>query len=403
MPFVENNDCAKDFLKELIQINSINPPGNELNVAKKIVSHAQEAGLFAEMRLLSENRANVIVRFEEKEMNKTGNHSTLLFSGHLDTVPVGDIPWELSPFSGEEVEGKIYGRGTSDMKGGVAAMIEAMIQLKKEGIKLGGDFIFIGTVGEEVDCLGAKEIVKEDFFENVGAIVIGEPSNGKVFTAHKGALWLQIETFGKTAHCSMPNEGINAVLHMNEIINRIEKYKYELKGKHRLLGESSLVISTIQGGVTTNVVPDKCTITIDIRTIPGIDHATIINDINHILQSLKSEFPDFNANLKVTNNLKSIECEENDSFVKLALKINEEQTLSSQENMGVNYYTDGSIFSLNSNAPIVIYGPGDEKLAHQPNEYVETKKYFKAIQFYIELTKQYFVEIEKNNRVSIYS
>jgi succinyl-diaminopimelate desuccinylase len=287
-----NREKAVQFLQSLIQTNSINPPGNELETADKIAQYALEAGLEADIKILTENRANVLIRLPGYDSK---NCPALLFSGHMDTVPVGNQPWQVDPLSGEKIDGKIYGRGTSDMKGGIAAVIEAMILLKESGNPFKGDIVFAGSAGEEVDCCGAQALIEDHLLENAGAIIIAEPSNGKVFSAHKGALWLEIETFGKTAHCSMPNEGVNAVLHINELINRLKEYQYEFTQKHRLLGEPSLVNSTINGGVSTNVVPDHCKITVDIRTIPGVDHSQVIDDIHNILKSLENEVGNFKA------------------------------------------------------------------------------------------------------------
>jgi succinyl-diaminopimelate desuccinylase len=382
-----NREKAIQFLQSLIRTNSINPPGNELETAQKIAEYALAAGLEADIRALEENRANVIVTLKGYDSE---NCPALLFSGHMDTVPVGNLPWQVDPLSGEKIDGKIYGRGASDMKGGIAASIEAMILLKESGHKFKGDIIFAGSAGEEVDCCGAHALVENQLLENAGAIIIAEPSNGKVFSAHKGALWLEIETYGKTAHCSMPNEGVNAVLHMSELINRLKEYQFGFTQKHRLLGEPTLVISSINGGVSTNVVPDHCKITVDIRTIPEVNHTQVIDDIHSIIKSLENEFDNFKASLRVKNNLPSIECEEKNIFVETALRVNEELTGVSQPELGVNYFTEGSVFSVETEAPIIIYGPGDEKLAHQPNEYVEINKFFAAIDFYAVLAKKYF-------------
>lgn len=382
-----NREKAVRFLQSLIQTNSINPPGNELETAQKIAQYASAAGLEADIKVLEENRANVIVRLPGYDRQ---NNPALLFSGHMDTVPVGNLPWQVDPLSGEKIDGKIHGRGASDMKGGIAAAIEAMIFLKESGNQFKGDIIFAGSAGEEVDCCGAHALVENHLLDNAGAIIIAEPSNGKVFSAHKGALWLEIETYGKTAHCSMPNEGVNAVLHMSELINRLKEYQFAFTQKHRLLGEPTLVISTINGGVSTNVVPDSCRITVDIRTIPEVDHTRVIEDIQTIIKSLENELDNFKADLRVKNNLPSIENGEKNRFVELALKVNQELSGERQPELGVNYYTEGSVFSLETDAPIIIYGPGDEKLAHQPNEYVEISKFFDAIDFYAVLAMKYF-------------
>lgn len=380
-----NHREAVEFLRQLIQIDSVNPPGNERLVADQIAERAKRSGLESEIIMLDENRANILVHLKGK-----GSKPALVFSGHLDTVPAGEIPWKAGPFSGEEIDGKIFGRGASDMKSGVAAMIESMISLHTEGTELPGDIIFAGTAGEEVDCLGAQAFVDEKVLSDAGAMVIGEPTSGEVFIAHKGTLWLEIVTYGKTAHGSMPDQGINAIVHMNEIINRLQKYSFSYAQKHHLLGEPTLNISTIAGGIKTNVVPDRCVLTVDIRTIPEMEHKQILREIQAILDELESTTGHFRAEVRVVNDRQSVFTARNHPLVDTAVRTNQEIKGFFSEPKGVNYYTDGSVFGPATGLPIIIYGPGGEKLAHQPNEYVEVDKFLESIQYYVKFARNYF-------------
>lgn len=335
-----NQERAIKFLQKLIKIKSVNPPGNELGVAKAIVEHAAKADLQTEIKALSSSRANVIVRLK----GNGSKHRSLLFSGHLDTVPVGETEWKHSPFSGSLINGKIFGRGSCDMKSGVAALIEAMITLKETRTSLDHDVVFVGTAGEEVDCIGASMMVNDEALKNAGAMVIAEPSNGKVFTAHKGALWIEIKLFGKTAHGSMPHEGINAIVHMSELIERLKHFSFSYEKEHKLLGKPTLTISTVNGGIKTNLVPDQCKVTIDIRTIPEIKHGNIIKDIKEILKDLEMKIAHFKAELKIINDLPALENERDSDFVSLALELNKELNKIEAEEKGANYYTDASVF-----------------------------------------------------------
>jgi len=373
------------LLKNLIKINSINPPGNELEVAKVIDSYARDAGLHTVIKPLTKNRSNIIVRLNGKDPSR----APLIFSGHLDTVPIGDNTWNADPFSGEIIDGKLYGRGTSDMKGGVAALIEAMKVLNSHSDKPDADIIFVGTAGEEVDCFGASEIIKDDTLKNAAAMIIAEPSNGKVFCAHKGALWLQITVYGKTAHGSMPEQGTNAIIHMHELLDKLRRYKFTYTQDHNLLGKPTLNIGTITGGIQTNVVPDRCTVTLDIRTIPETSHQDIINDIEGILAMMNDENQDFNAEIEVKNNLPALENVNNNEFVQLAMDVNYDLYGVKKEDIGANYYTDASIYSSALNIPIIIYGPGNEAVAHQPDEYIEIESFLNSISYYVELARRY--------------
>lgn len=161
---------AIQLLKEMLQLKSVNPPGDEEPVANLIASVLQLNGIAAEVKTLDRNRANVVAR-----ISGSGTKQSLVFSGHMDTVPPGDIPWQFDPYEAVEHEGKIYGRGASDMKSGLAAMVMALVEIAKSGVKLQGDLILAATAGEEVDCLGAHAMVKNGLLDGVGAMVIGEP------------------------------------------------------------------------------------------------------------------------------------------------------------------------------------------------------------------------------------
>jgi succinyl-diaminopimelate desuccinylase len=272
---------AVQFLQSLIQINSVNPPGNEKMVAEAIQTYLKSTNLQVEVDDLGNNRANLFVNYHSGGRN--GKY--LVYSGHLDTVPPGKVKWEHDPYSGEVVGNKVFGRGATDMKGGVAAMVLALKYLDQAGVKLNGKLQFVGTAGEEVDGFGAKKVIEKEQIDKATALVISEPSENQLFHAHKGCLWLELTIYGKTAHGSMPDKGINAILTMNELINQLQTYQFEYT-PHSVLGHPTLNIGTIEGGVKTNVVPDQCKMTVDIRTVPGQSNEQIIKDLENMIRSI---------------------------------------------------------------------------------------------------------------------
>lgn len=381
-----NRERAIKFLQKLIRKNTVNPPGKEYDMAKEISEYAGEHHLKSEIKAFAKDRANIIIELE----GKNSELPPLVYSGHLDTVSIGDRKnWRVNPLSGKLMDGKIYGRGSCDMKSGIAGFIEAMISMKESGDLPETNIIFIGTAGEEVDCIGAQKILDEKIISHAGAMIIAEPSNNRVYSAHKGALWIEIEIYGKTAHSSMPNEGINAIVHMLSFLEKLKQFNFSNHLSHTLLGNPTLNISTIQGGVQTNVVPDQCKVTIDIRTIPETKHEEIVEEIQTILTELERELDHFHSKLNVLHDLPAISNNENDVFVELAIDVNQEIQGIEEKEEGANYYTDGSVFGPDLGIPIIIYGPGDVKLAHQPNEYVDVEKYIEAIYFYILIAKAY--------------
>ena len=391
-------DIEKDrvlkSLKSIVNINTVNPPGNELHLANFIKNYMDSYNLSTDLKSVSENRSNIITTIKGSDSSRPA----LIFSGHLDTVPIGEMKsWKQDPFSGTIIDRKLYGRGSCDMKGGVAAILEAMIYLKKQDFTPKMDVKFVGTVGEEVDCIGSKSIVENAEIKNPGAMIIAEPSNNKIFTAHKGAFWLKIEVYGKTAHGSMPKEGNNAILASQKIINNIYNLNFLKEKNNDLLGTSTVNVSMIEGGVNTNVVPDYCSVTVDFRTVPGIIHKNIYAEIERILTEMKNSNELINWNIETLHDLPPLSNTKDDDFIQMMFDIkNRSSNLQSKE-LGANYYTDGSVYGEAFDIPIVICGPGDEKLAHQPNEYVDIDNYIEAIETYIHIIKAYS---EAKNSVS---
>lgn len=381
-----DQEDAISFLQSLIQINSVNPPGAELAVAEAIQKRLVNSGLQMELDLVAENRANLLVSLNgDPTQNASQDQGkTLVFSGHFDTVPVGGVDWTYPPFAGERVGDRIYGRGTTDMKSGVAAMIIAMECLAKSGITLPGNLLFAGTVGEEVDCLGAKEVVRKGQIDHASAIVVSEPTANQVIVAHKGALWLEVTMLGKTAHGSMPDHGINAIQAIHRFITELNHYQLE-HTPHEILGGSTLNIGMIRGGVSVNVVPDQCSVTLDIRTVPGQNHAKILVEIQHLAEkaSLSASYQ-----IKILNDMACVDTSAGHPFIRTAMQVAGMELDASPR--GVNYYTDASVYQPHLNGiPVLIYGPGEPSMAHQPDEWVDVTKYLDAIRYYMELAVAY--------------
>ncbi len=384
-PSLFTNAQEKEVIRvcrELVRIRSVNPPGDEISIAEFVASTLRDAGLEIEFIKHSQTRASVLARLKGSE-----KLPGLLFNGHLDTVPVGVEKWIHDPFRAEISDGKLWGRGASDMKGGLAAMMVCAKRLAEINLSMKGDLIIAATAGEETDSLGAIEIASRLKQDSIGAILISEPSNNRLVLAEKGALWLEVTTRGKTAHGSMPEHGRNAVMMMMRFIKEFLKLKIPFT-KHHLLGGFSSSINTIFGGVKTNVVPDRCSITVDMRTLPGQDHQAILKRIRLLIKEIALKVPDFKASVKVINDRAPLETSTDESVVRkfsdVLFEINGRRPIP----LGVNYYTDASVFAPALGVPMIICGPGDPKLAHQPNEYIEISKLIDAVKIYTLFAKK---------------
>ncbi|MFD1707717.1 ArgE/DapE family deacylase [Siminovitchia sediminis] len=380
-----DREQAISFLQEIIQIKSVNPPGNETEVALKIQALFNQHGIETELVEYDENRTNLIARLMGENSGPV-----LGLTGHMDVVPTGEIEWEHDPFGAEEVNGNIYGRGAVDMKSGLAACALSMVSLKEQGFPKRGEIILLATVGEEAGAVGARQLTEKGYADHLDALIIAEPTNNQIKIAHKGALWPQIVTYGKTSHGSMPEVGVNAVVHMNEIIQRILDNPFHFEDEEDpLLGRPSFSVNVIQGGSNTNVVPDQCSANIDIRTIPSLDHQQIIQQIEQVIERTKEKYPELKAKVRILNDQAPVKTSGDDPFVKLVQSVVKAAD-GPIELGGMTGYTDGSQFvSAKKKFPIIILGPGETSLAHQPDEFVEIDKYLNTVHLYQEIAKKF--------------
>lgn len=368
------------FLQKLLAIDSSNPPGNERDVALVLAERAERAGLEAEVTEFATNRCNLEIRLSKNR------GKTIYLCGHMDTVLPGEAAWTYPPFSGEVAGDYMYGRGAVDMKSGLAAMFLALEAIHREKTAFSGEIVFLATSGEEVDCCGAREYVASGRLDGADALVLGEPTKEKVVIGHKGALWLEITTFGKTAHGSMPEQGVNAIRQMASVVHLIEQFANEWKTVKPPLGSSSMAVTKIAGGVQTNVIPDRCRLEVDVRTVPGQDHDAVIEALEEKLGQFAREHGDFQFAIKPLLDRAPILSRTSDEIIQTALAIKGQ---GRDDCYGVPYYTDGSVLNAKNDIPTLIYGPGDEKLAHQPDEHVSIEAYLRAIDFYKQLIVRY--------------
>lgn len=374
-----------EYCREMVRIKSVNPPGDEMAMAEYVANVLKPIGLEVKLLKHSSSRASVLAI-----LRGSGQVPALLYSAHLDTVPLGAEQWIHEPFAAETLDGKIWGRGSADMKGGLAALLVMAKIMANSGLSIKGDLIFAITAGEEIDSLGAKSVASYPGLGPVQAIIVPEPSYNDIYIAEKGALWLEISTYGKTAHGSMPALGKNAVMMMVELIKGLEKISIPFES-HAMLGGFSMSINTISGGIKTNVVPDRCVVSIDMRTVPGQDHHDIMARFQGLIKDLGKHDPDFKAAIEISNDRPPIETSPEEPVVKMMVDIVADITGELPIPKGVNYYTDAATLTPAFKAPMIICGPGHPGLAHQPNEYVEIEKLVQAAKIYTAATHQFLL------------
>ena len=427
-----NTEEYIEFLRELIQTDSYNPPGNEKNVALKIEEYLKDVGIKCEIFPFGENRANLIATLNDNYEGKN-----LLYNGHMDVVPVGsEEEWKYPPLSAVIKGKKMFGRGTVDMKGGTAAMAISLKILKKLGVKTSGNLIFNAVADEETGgVLGTKWCVENLLkSKKCDFAVIGEPTGfnplPKVISlGEKGRISIKVITNGISGHASVPYLGVNAIYMMNDIINNLDKLdEYLPECKHplskdeleelvsvlfpnkehfyRFLEEQPLFqyvikaninftknLTMIKGGIKSNVIPDQCEAVIDFRLIPG-------QTIEMVLHSLKKLINELGYQIK--SEPKGLPEE---VFVYLEVLDKGEasywrdwkksQTIKDFYNIVEQSYGKKPFYFLypgsadtkfirNTNfcRSTIMFGPGNGRLPHTTNEYIEINDYINAIKVY---------------------
>ncbi len=370
----------KKLLRNLI-IAETTAEAGELAAADVISAELGLSGIACRIDSWGRNRANFIA-----QINSAGRRKGLLFACHLDVVAPGETKWKYPPFSGVESEGRIYGRGSADMKGGIAAIVTAVRQIVESRVKLEGDIILLAAAGEETDSCGAKRFISNfgNKLPEIAGVVIPEPTDFEVVTAHRGMLWLKVSTKGKSAHGSTPELGVNAIASMKTLLDELDNYKIRFK-PHKLLGGCSMSVNTIAGGKEINVVPDKCEIKIDIRTLPGQNCQEIISDFEKIFAKLKQKNPQFEASVSVVREVGALETDNSCDFVKEFCSV-----VGAGGTKAVGFTTDGPHF-VGFGAPVVIFGPGKSEVCHKPDEYIEISDLEKAVEHYKNIILKFLV------------
>lgn len=361
---------------ELVRSDTVNPPGNEEGLAQRIGALLEAAGLRCRYHPLGPGRASLVARLEGST-----DAPPLCFTGHLDVVPLGAAPWSREPFGGETDGDLLYGRGSTDMKGGVAAMVAAVLQIAATGRpRVGLELVL--TAGEEVGCAGAKALAATPgALSRYGAILVGEPTGNRPLLGHRGLVWLEVEARGVTAHASMPHEGVNAICKAARMIAALEHLDFGVAA-HPLLGSPTLNIGTFSGGLNLNSVPDRASFGVDIRVLPG-------QSPEDILALVRSRVGD-EAGVRMLAQAGGVACDPHHPWVRDVFAVVASITGERSQAAGAPYVTDASVLTpASGDPPTLILGPGETELAHKTDEYCRISRIRQAGAAYAEIAARW--------------
>lgn len=367
------------LLIDMLNLDTQNPPGNERILAEYIAGCLADAPVETAIQPVADNRANVIARL----VGKT-SAGTLVINGHLDTVPSGG-GWSTDPLTPVIRDGRVYARGASDMKSGLAAMLFAFRRYALSGAIPPRDIIFAGTCDEESKGLGASALMELPFMKDVSDIVIGEPTGNMLGLASKGCLWLRARVRGRTSHGAYPERGVNAIYWAYEFAKAVEGLLGD--ASHPLLGPATATITGISGGVKANMVPDEAMILFDIRTLPSQNNEDFVAGARGLANKMELSTPGLKIDLSIENDRAPMETGADRPIARHLARSIEKVTGQACALTGSAFFSDASIFLKHRAYDVVLFGPGESACAHTPDESVSLTAYKDACEAYFTLLK----------------
>lgn len=385
--FVDEQEVVR-LTQELVRIPSVFRPdqagANEERVALFVAEYLRNMGLQVFYEEVVPGRPNVIAFYDSGRPGKT-----LLFEAHTDVVTEGDRDaWSYDPFGGTISGGRIYGRGSCDTKGNLAAAICAVKAIQRSKQSFTGKILLCIPCDEESMMIGIKDFIRRGWAKNVDAAIICEPEENQLCITQKGAMRAILRTFGKMAHGAMPLTGINPNTRMARAIvaiEELERKEMARLGEHPMLGWPSITPTILQapvkGDAQINVVPDQCMTTLDIRTVPGQDHQELYKEISAILEGLSKEDDKFKATLEVIEERPWTLTGIKEEVVTAVASAYREITKKEPVYNGVPGATDGT-FLHKAGIPILTTGAGDRHIPHHADEYVTIDQLVESTQLF---------------------
>ncbi|HHO5060507.1 TPA: ArgE/DapE family deacylase [Staphylococcus aureus] len=395
------------LLADIVELQTEN--NNEIDVCNYLTDLFDNYDIKSEILKVNEHRANIVAEI--------GNGSPILaLSGHMDVVDAGNQDnWSYPPFQLTEKDGKLYGRGTTDMKGGLMALVVSLIELKEQNELPHGTIRLLATAGEEKEQEGAKLLADKGYLDDVDGLIIAEPTGSGIYYAHKGSMSCKVTATGKAVHSSVPFIGDNAIDTLLEFYNLFKEKYSELKQqdtKHELdvapmfkslIGKEiseedanyasglTAVCSIINGGKQFNSVPDEASLEFNVRPVPEYDNDFIESFFQNIINDVDSN----KLSLDIPSNHRPVTSDKNSKLITtikdVASSYVEQDEIFVSALVGA---TDASSFlgDNKDNVDLAIFGPGNPLMAHQIDEYIEKDMYLKYIDIFKEASIQYLKE-----------
>ena len=375
-------DPSIKLLRELVAVNSVNPtlvPGapGEREIAALVANELRHSGLDVSIEQVVEGRPNIVGVLEGRAKGRT-----LMFCGHTDTVGVAGM---RDPFTPIERDGRLYGRGAQDMKGGVAAMMSAAAVIAQRGGLPSGRLIVAAVVDEEHSSIGADALVRS---WRADAAVVTEPTDLAIAVGHKGFAWVEVIVDGKAAHGSRPAEGQDAILRLGRVLAKLEALDRALQARppHRLVGTGSLHASFVNGGRELSSYPDRATLQMERRILPSEPESAAVDEVRAILDALTREDATFRGSATALFSRPAYEIARDDALpAQLAAALT--RAGGAPRITGASFWTDAAVLG-HAGIPSILFGPGGAGL-HSTEEYVNVADVVTCRDALVELAQQF--------------
>jgi acetylornithine deacetylase/succinyl-diaminopimelate desuccinylase family protein len=360
--------------RELVRTPSVNPPADTRRCADLILNAFQKEQIESGIVEGRTGACNVVARLPGK-----GRGKTLLLNGHMDVVPPGEN-WTVDPFGAEIRDNRIYGRGSSDMKSGIASMMAAMIEMKRSGIPFYGEILFAAVCDEETGSeFGTVHLLKKGFGKNADFAIVAEPTRLRVEIGNRGLRWIDITVRGKASHAGRPHLGTNAIFYGARLVEAIHSMKFKNRNDAFDVPEPSLSVTMIHGGTKENIIPDRCDLVVDRRMIPGETTETVLGEMRETIGPIVQKERELKIDMKVRPNFWDPYLISKKEPIVQALVESVEEVTGEKPGIGAKSgCTDGSHLFHLGGIPTVLFGPGDARLGHQADEWVAIEDILKA-------------------------
>jgi acetylornithine deacetylase len=366
MHYSIDRDYIIQTLTDLVRINSVNPSlsadgKGEAELGAYVASALDELGLTVTTHEIQPGRVNVV-----GILKGTGSGRSLLLNAHMDTVGVEGMV--IDPFGAEIHDGRLYGRGSQDMKGSLAAMLGVAKAFTDGGVELAGDLLITAVADEEYASLGIEHLVQQ---VKADAAIVTEPTDLALCRAHRGFIWFDVETIGRAAHGSRFKEGIDANMRMGRFLAQLDKLEQELRQRaaHPLAGPPSLHAAKIRGGAEVSIYADHCYLQIERRTIPGETEPQATAELQAIIDRLAAEDPTFKASVKPTFQRQPFEIGADARIVQILEQVMASQLGDKPIHTGQTFWTDAALLA-EAGMETVLVGPSGYGL-HSAEEWVD--------------------------------